>query len=231
MKVNCIIVDDEPIARDLLKKYILDIPALRLVKECSNAFEATEVLMEQEVGLIFLDINMPRLSGMAFYRSLSNPPAVIFTTAYSEYALEGFEVEATDYLLKPFSFERFYQAVNRVLEKQGSPGQKAGEEYILLKADKKIHRIKISEILYIEGLGDYVKVHLPASFLIVHDTLQHIHDILPDAFVRVHKSYVVSTNHIQFIDGNVASLKEKEIPIGLKYKEDFLNALKKRSVD
>lgn len=231
MKVNCIVVDDEPIASDLLEKYIRDVPALRLVQVCRNAFEATEALMQHDVQLIFLDINMPRLSGMKFYRSLSNPPAVIFTTAYPEYALEGFEVDATDYLLKPFSFERFYQAVTRLLARQ-TPERATGEmEFILLKADKKLHRVNVSEILFVEGLGDYVKVHLPDAFLVVHDTLQHIQESLPVNFVRVHKSFLVAVGHVQFIDGNMAGVGNREIPIGLKYKEDFMAALKKNSKD
>lgn len=225
MKINCLIVDDEPIARDLLRKYIADVPALNLVSSCQDAIEATEVLMKEDVDLLFLDINMPRLSGMNFYRSLSNPPAVIFTTAYPEYAIEGFEVSATDYLLKPFSFERFYKAVTRILESVESNGTVQDENTILLKADKKIHRIKTSEILYIEGLGDYVKVHLMDHSLVVHDRLKNLLDKLPSFFLQIHKSYVVSVNKVKFIDGNMANLGKLELPIGQTFKEGFLHAL------
>lgn len=225
MKINCIIVDDEPIARDLLKKYIRDLPSLRLVAECSNAFEASEALMQHEVRLIFLDINMPRLSGMKFYRSLTHPPAVIFTTAYPEYALEGFEVDASDYLLKPFSFDRFFQAVNRVMERSATRNPVQEGKYILLKADKKVHRVRLQDILAIEGLGDYIKVHLDGSFLVVHDTLKNILDALPDSFFRVHKSWVVAIDRIEYIDGNTIKTVAFEVPVGLKYKEKFLGAL------
>jgi DNA-binding LytR/AlgR family response regulator len=231
MKINCIIVDDEPVAQDLLKKYVSDVPALRLLQVCSNAFEATEALMQHEVHLIFLDINMPRLSGMQFYKSLSNPPAVIFTTAYSEYALEGFEVDAADYLLKPFSFERFYHAVNRILDKLKNSRPEKEEGHILLKADKKIHRVKLSDILYLEGLGDYVKVHFSGSFLVVHDTIKDLLELLPGTFLRVHKSFVVSLGSINYIEGNMTKVGERDIPIGQKYKEEFLVALKSSSTD
>ncbi len=225
MKINCIVVDDEPLARDLLEKYIRDVPALHLVALCNNAFEATEVLMQHEVHLIFLDINMPKLSGMKFYRSLVQPPAVIFTTAYPEYAIEGFEVDATDYLVKPFSFERFYQAVGRVLEKLKLNAPVSDKRYILLKADKKVHRVRTDDILFAEGLGDYIKVHFKNSYLVVHETLKDFQDSLPDTFLRIHKSWVVSIDHIEYIDGNMAKIKAFEIPIGLKYKDAFMQAL------
>lgn len=225
MKINCIVVDDEPIARDLLKSYIADVPSLHLAQSCGNAFEATEALMKHEVHLIFLDINMPRLSGMSFYKSLSNPPYVIFTTAYSEYALEGFEVNATDFLLKPFSFERFYNAVSRVITQQKPLIKYDDRDFILLKADKKMHRIHLSDIFFLEGLGDYVKVHLVDSFLVVHDRLKNILALLPSSFQRIHKSYVVSIQKVKFIDGNMVNIGEHELSIGQTYKEEFLNAL------
>lgn len=225
MKINCIIVDDEPIAQDLLKTYVADVPTLNLVQICNNAFEATEALVNYKIQLIFLDINMPRLSGMSFYRSLANPPAVIFTTAYSEYALEGFEVDATDYLLKPFSYERFYKAVSRILDKLQSLNDDGAEKFILLRADKKIHRTKLSDILYLEGLGDYVKVHLENSYLVVHERLKNLLEQLPDSFLQVHKSYVVSINKVKFIDGNTANIGDSELPIGQTYREQFMNRL------
>lgn len=225
MKIKCIIVDDEPVARDLLKKYIADVPVLELVASCQDAFEATEILMNNDIDLLFLDINMPRLSGMSFYKSLNNPPAVIFTTAYSEYAIEGFEVSATDYLLKPFSFERFYQAVTRILESIKPVSSDKDEGTILLRADKKIHRVKLSEIVYLEGLGDYVRVHLADHSLIVHDRLKNLLEKLPASFLQIHKSYVVSLHQVKYIDGNVANLGDTEIPIGQTFKDGFLKAL------
>lgn len=230
MKINCIIVDDEPMARELLEKYARDVPALNLIALCTNAFEASEVLLNHEVHLIFLDINMPRLSGMKFYRSLANPPAVIFTTAYPEYALEGFEVDAVDYLLKPISFERFYQAVSRMMERARTDRREHEEDVILLRSDKKLHRVRIADIYCIEGLGDYLKVHLADGMLIVHDTMKNILESLPDSFLRVHKSWVISVRHFKYLDGNTAKVGKFEIPVGLKFRDDFLAALGQRGV-
>jgi DNA-binding LytR/AlgR family response regulator len=225
MKINCIIVDDEPAARDLLEKYIRDVPALNLVGICSNALEASEIIIQKEVNLIFLDINMPRISGMQFYRSLANPPAVIFTTAYSEYALEGFEVNAVDFLLKPFSFERFYQAVTRLMERSKKEQRQAEEDFILLRSEKKLHRVNISEIYCIEGLGDYLKVHFQDKFLVVHETMRNFLESLPDNFVRVHKSWAVSLTNIKYIEGNTVMAGKFEVPLGQKYKDDFFQVL------
>ncbi len=227
-KINCIIVDDEPVARDLLVRYVGDVPALRLAAVCSNAFEASEALLAGEVHLIFLDINMPRLSGMQFYRSLARPPAVIFTTAYPQYALEGFEVDAADYLLKPFSFERFYQAVSRVMARLPAPGGNPDPGHIILRSDRKLHRVRLSEIVAIEGLGDYVKVHLGASFLVVHDTLTNLSEVLPGNFQRVHRSWLVSADHIRCVEGNTIETGNLEVPIGMTYREAFREWLESR---
>lgn len=229
MTINCIIVDDEPVSQDILKKYVADTPTLNLVQVCNNAFEASEALMQNTIDLIFLDINMPKLSGMTFYKSLKNPPYVIFTTAYPEYAAEGFEVDAIDYLLKPFPFDRFLKAINRALERIAQLRIKTvSEEYILLKADKKLHRINLSTISHLEALGDYVKVFYQNSFILVHDTLQRLLDQLPvKDFIRVHKSYVISTSNISYVEGNQVKIGELEIPIGQKYKDDLMLYLKK----
>ncbi len=225
MTINCIIVDDEPVSQDILKKYVADTPALNLMQTCNNAFEASEALMQYKIDLIFLDINMPKLSGMKFYKSLNNPPYVIFTTAYPEFAAEGFEVDAIDYLLKPFPFDRFLKAVNRAndriskLENKSTPG-----EYILLKADKKLHRINLSDISHLEALGDYVKVFYNDSFILVHETLQRLLDQLPETeFIRIHKSYVISTGNISYVEGNQVKIGAYEIPIGQKYRDGFMD--------
>lgn len=172
---------------------------------------------------------MPKLSGMKFYKSLNNPPYVIFTTAYPEFAAEGFEVDAIDYLLKPFPFDRFLKAVNRAidrivkLEKQTEVGK-----YILLRADKKLHRINLSDILYLEAMGDYVKVFYNDSFILVHDTLQSLLDQLPEEeFIQIHKSFIISTGNINYVEGNQVKIGEYEIPVGPKYKDELLNFLKR----
>lgn len=227
MKINCIIVDDEPASCDILEKYIADTPNLNLVSTCKNAFEANDIINNQNIQLIFLDINMPKISGMNFYKSLLNPPYVIFTTAYPEYAVEGFEVNALDYLLKPFPFERFLKAVNKANETISNKKVEINNSnFILLKADKKLHRINVDEISYLESIGDYVKVYYGNNCIIVHETFQNLLNQLPkDKFIRVHKSFAISINKFEIIEGNMIKINEKRIPIGHTYRNDFLNAI------
>jgi DNA-binding LytR/AlgR family response regulator len=229
MSISCIIVEDEPAAREILEHYISDIPMLNLKASCSNAIEASAFLAKSDIKLIFLDINMPKISGMEFLKTLQNPPLVIFTTAYPEYAIESYEVHAIDYLLKPFSFNRFLQAVNKAADRLSDHESSAiSDNFILLKADKKTHKVKIADIRILESMGDYVKVYFNNEKLIVHDTLSRLHSILPEnIFVRVHKSYVISSHHFQYIEGNTVKIGETEIPIGLKFKNDFLEHLEK----
>ncbi len=232
MKVNCIIVDDEPASREILEKYVADCSSLNLVETCKNAFEATEVINNVEIQVIFLDINMPGLSGMKFYRSLTNPPFVIFTTAYPEFAVEGFEVNAVDFLLKPFPFERFLKAVNKaiyILKNQSNENHSS--EYILFKSDKKIHRVTINEIYHLEAYGDYVKVLFNGKSIIVHNTFQNLLNQLPDnLFARVHKSHAIALNKFELIEGNMIKIKDKTVPIGQTYRSDFLNLIKARGI-
>jgi len=225
MKINCIIVDDEPMARDLLVNYVSEVPALNLAGVCSSALEAAEMIVRQEIHLIFLDINMPLLSGIKFYRSLSRPPAVIFTTAYPEYALEGFELDAVDYLLKPFSFERFYKAVTKMMERHMAGQKTSEEEFILLRSEKKMHRVTLSQICCIEALGGYLKIYLNDRHLVVHQTLKNILESLPESFIQVHKSWIVALVKIDYIEGNTARAGKHEIPLGQKYKERLMAAL------
>jgi len=227
MKMNCIVVDDEPASRDILEKFIADCPSLELVSVCKNAFEAMDAVNNGNVNLIFLDINMPRLSGLTFYKSLNHPPCVVFTTAYPEYAVEGFEVDAVDYLLKPFTFDRFLKAVNRAMDKYGNEQQKAGSASVLLKSDKKLYHIKLSDIHYLEAFGDYVKVYYNDQAIMVHETFQNMMNRLPEKeFVRVHKSFGIAINKIEVIEGNEIKLKNKTIPIGQTYRSAFLYLLK-----
>ena len=227
MKVSCIIVEDEPASRDLLKQYIAQVPELELVGVCEHALEANEVLSRRAVALMFLDINMPGISGISFYRTLTNPPHVIFTTAYPEYAIDGFEVNASDYLVKPFPFERFLKAVNKVKAKLGQ-GDHISDDYILLKADKRIYRIRLRDILFMEALGDYVKVHLTDKMIIVHETLQGMQDQLPGGlFTRVHKSYLISLEYFEHLDGNRVLVAAVPIPLGQTYKAAFLELIRR----
>jgi len=229
MKINCIIVDDEPASREILEKYISDCTSLNLISSCKNAFEANEIINQEQIQLIFLDINMPKLSGIKFYKSLSNPPFVIFTTAYSEYAVEGFEVDAIDYLLKPFSFERFLKSVNKALNIFNQIDNKNHVPFIVLKSDKKLFRVNICDINYLEALGDYVKVDFLCQSIMVHDTFQNLLTQLGESsLVRVHKSFAISLNKFDHIEGNMIKIKEKSIPIGQKYRTDLLKIISSR---
>lgn len=225
MKINCIIVDDEPSSQIVIKTFANDVDFLDVVEICNNALEANSVLNKRnDIDLIFLDINMPKLSGLDFYKSLQNPPDVIFTTAYSQYALEGFEVNAIDYLLKPFSFERFLKAVNKVIEKRNNLNS-IQEEHLVIKANKVIHKVAIQDILFIEAFGDYVKVHLGEKMIITNSTFTNILKQLPQQFVRCHKSFAINLKKMNSLAGNVISIENKSVPVGLKYKPDLLEAL------
>ena len=230
---KCIIVEDEPLAQNVLKKYIGDHPSLELVGTCTDALEAQVLLNKQDVQLIFLDINLPKLSGVNFIRSLLQSPLIIFTTAYPEFAVEGFELNAVDYLLKPFSFERFLKAVNKVLEKLNNPANSKKEEkdsFIFFRSDKKIHKVDLESILYIEAIGDYMKVITDAGQLIINETMKNLQEELPaGSFIRVHKSFIISRSKIKYIEGNYVQIENKSIPIGATYRNEVLTAIDKRN--
>lgn len=234
MSVKCIIVDDEPLARRVIKKYMLKIPSLKLVKECSNAIEAISVLHENKVDLIFLDIKMPELSGLEFLKTLSDPPLVILTTAFSEYALEGYEYSVVDYLLKPIAFNRFLKAVNKAIERKGekksihTDDDLQEKKYILLRSNKAEHKINLSDILYVEGYGNFVKIYISGKMLLVTGTMTAIQEILPsNKFIRVHKSFIVSFEKIDKLEGNTLKIKDRRIPVGKYYKKGFEEQLKR----
>ncbi|MBO3698219.1 LytTR family DNA-binding domain-containing protein [Roseivirga sp. E12] len=225
--IRCLIIDDEPLSRNVLKTFTNDHPDLTLVGECKDAFAAMEILANETVDLLFLDINMPKLSGINFYKSLNQKPEVIFTTAYPEFAVEGFELSAVDYLMKPIAFERFVQAINKVKTKLSTTKtQDPEQDYILLKADKKMYRTPFENILYCEALGDYVKVHLVDRTLIVTTTMKGILTDLPDdQFVRTHKSYIINKTKFEYIEGNQIKIGEHMVAIGQSYRERVLSAL------
>ena len=219
------IIDDEPLSRDVLIKYIAEVKELDISAECADAFEATHQLNQSLVDLIFLDINMPGLSGISFARSLTVSPLIIFTTAYPEYAVEGFELNAVDYLVKPYSFERFLTAVNRALGKlQEAGNHEDSSRNILLKADKKLYSVDFNRILFVEGQGDYIRVTLDDKNLVVHDTIKNFLISLPDSsFMRIHKSYVVNLKRIDFIEGNQVQMGKHKLPVSPKLREELLN--------
>jgi DNA-binding LytR/AlgR family response regulator len=230
MTIHCLIVEDEPASQEIMKAYIAECPYLSLAGTCKNAYEASEALMNRDIDLMFLDINMPGLSGMKFYQSLSRPPFVIFTTAYPEYALEGFEVDAVDYLLKPFPFDRFLKAVNKAADRlKQSKGHQPKTEFVLFKADKKIHKVLLSDIYFLEAMGDYVKVYLNDRFILVHETLQNLQARLPEPpFCRIHKSYMVSVDKFSYIEGNSVQVGEHSIPIGSTYHNRFNETIRNK---
>ncbi len=230
MKIQCIVVDDEPLAREGLADYVNQVDFLELAGTCSSAIEANNMLASNPVDLIFLDIEMPKLSGLAFVQSLSNPPLIVFCTAYPNHALKGFELDVLDYLVKPVSFERFLKAANKAKErvKPVLPAEETEkeEEYFFIRTDKKLLKIKYSEIEYIEGLKDYVKIHTSNGFKLALVNLKNIESKLPDSnFFRVHKSFIISLDKITSLEGNFVTLGEQEIPVGKEYKDRFYEKL------
>ena len=229
MKIRCMIVDDEPLAQKVLEKYIASLPSLELTQICRNALEAASYLHEHAVDLILLDIKMPGLSGMEFLETLTNPPLVIITTAYSEYALEGYEYAVVDYLLKPIAFERFLKAVNRVQERlqnkkidtKAKGKQKPERDNIItLKCGSDLYRIRLSDIKYIEGYGNFVKVHTLKKTILVTTKMKTLEKELSKShFVRVHKSYIVSLGKIDRIKNDKIHIMDDTIPIGRFYKK------------
>jgi DNA-binding LytR/AlgR family response regulator len=236
MKLRCLIIDDEPLAQDILVQYISDCPSLELLQVFSDAIAAGEFLQNHKADLLFLDINMPRLSGISFVRTLTQPLLIIFTTAYPEFAAEGFESDAVDYLLKPISFQRFLKSVNKAIEwaefrknRENEPEiiPAMNQDYILLRADKRIHKVNFEDILFFESTGDYIKVHTREKKLVIHETFRKLITQLPEhLFIRVHKSFIVSQARIRLIDGNQVDVAGQMIPIGLVYKEGLLAKLR-----
>ncbi len=228
MTLNCIIVDDEPIARDILKRYIEQIPYLNLIACCEDAFQAMKVINEHKVDLIVLDIRMPRLSGFEMLRSLHQHPPVIITSAYSEFALEGFELSVVDYLLKPFSFVRFVQATEKVINR--SPNTvfnekiKEDDDFIIVKSDKKLTRVLFRDIEFAEAYGNYIFVYLLTSERIISkQTLTQFEEQLPESkFMRIHKSFLLSLSAIKYLEGNEVTLNSRKLPIGKVYRNDLM---------
>lgn len=241
--IRCIAIDDENLALDLIEDDILKVPFLQLVKKCRSGIEALDVLQTEKIDLLFLDIQMPDISGIQFLKSLPHKPLVIFTTAYEKYALEGFELDVIDYLLKPYSFERFLKAVNKaqdylsILEKNQT--QPAAEEisfssqFIFVKSDYKLVKIEIAEIQYIESLKDYIKIVAGEKPVVTLSSMKAIEEkLVPPDFIRVHRSFIVNIRKIQYLHRNYVMVGDKEIPIGDNYKDSFLQVInQKKRID
>jgi two-component system LytT family response regulator len=228
MKLNCLIVDDEPLSLDVLEKYIQDYPELQLAGRCLDAFSAQKMLKATEVDLLFLDINMPKLSGINMVKAMDQLPEVIFTTAYPEYAVEGFELEVLDYLVKPISFERFVKTINKAQKKFEDYASRSTrpQKFMMVKSDKKLYKVPLQEIIYIQSMGDFVKILTKEKTYISSDTLKNIAIQLPDQqFVRIHKSYLISLMAFTYIEGNQVKIGDEYLPVGLTYKDGLLKAL------
>ena len=220
-RIKCVITDDEPFARKGLQGYIEQIDFLELKGMCENALELNSLLKKEPVDLLFLDIEMPYVTGIDFLKNITAPPKVIFTTAYEKYALQGFELEVLDYLLKPISFERFMKAGNKAFDYfRGLQAPAAEADYIFVKADSKLEKIHFSEILFVEALENYVAIHTGERKIITHLTLKMLQEKLPaGAFIQPHKSYVVSIGKINSIEGNILHVSQYQVPIS-KYQKD-----------
>ena len=228
IELKCLIVDDEVLAQNVVEKYISTLPTLKLVGKCDNAVEAISFLHNNSVDLLFLDLNMPELGGIDMLKTLSNPPNVILTTAYSEYALESYEYGVIDYLLKPIKLERFIKAVNKVVElisKDGVDG-KPDETPIYIKEDQTIFSLLPSNILYVEAYGNYLKIHTNEKVFITRDTMQNMENQLPkNIFCRAHKSFIVNKLKISRVVGNMLFINNVELPIGTTYKMELLRGM------
>jgi two-component system, LytTR family, response regulator len=229
--IRCLIVDDEPPAREIISRYIQQLPTLELVGECANAIQAFAVLQKQAVDLMFLDIRMPQLNGTDFLKTLKNPPKVILTTAYTEYALEGYELDVVDYLMKPIPFDRFLKAVNKAYQLGSTKTEQVAEEkktesFVYFRADRKMVKVMLNDILYIESMKDYVKIFTNDATIITKQSISSVEAMLPEKeFVRVHRSYIVSLNRIKTFTSELIEIDKAEIPIGKLYRNGVMKML------
>lgn len=232
--MKCIVVDDEALARKLLEKYIGQIPNLELVAMCKNPMEAAAVLQKEQIDVMFLDIQMPQITGISFLKSLNQKPYVVFTTAYEQYALEGYTLDVVDYLLKPFNFERFFQAVNKVSERlqtsqtviAKATKEENPKDYILVKSEHRVHRIKFSDIDFIESMQAYVAFHINGKRILSLNTMKKLEKELPtNQFIRIHKSYIVAIHKVELLEGNQVVIGKEKLPIGASYRERVMKTV------
>lgn len=228
---KCLIVDDEPLAIELIKDHIERIPQLEILATCQNALEAFDILKKEPVDLVFLDIQMPVLTGMEFVKSLQHPPSIIFTTAYRQYAVESYELDVIDYLLKPITFTRFFKAINKYFNSQQTaktvsiPHSNAPspEDFIYVNANKKHIKVSFADILFVESIKDYVRIHTPEKNIVTKDKISDFADKLPGHFLRVHRSYIVNTSKISAFTAHDIEIGTHEIPIGISYKQQVFD--------
>ena len=232
--ISCVVVDDEPMAREILESFIDKIPNLQLVKSCKNAIEAFEVINSEKIDLFFLDINMPDITGLSLAKLIPKNAKVIFTTAYREYAVEGFNLKAVDYLLKPIAFDRFLEAVNKFFETvqvavpDSSKATETISDFFFVRSDRKMVKINFEDILYVESLSDYIKIHTNSKTIVTRETITNIEAKLPQKFfLRIHRSYIVAIKSIESYTNEFIEIKNKALPISRTYKESILKKMEK----
>ncbi|MEM6807252.1 MAG: LytTR family DNA-binding domain-containing protein [Bacteroidota bacterium] len=233
--IRCLVVDDEPLAAGLIQKHIEQTPQLEWVASCWNALEAFELLKEEQIDLLFLDIQMPVLNGLEFIKSLTQRPAIILTTAYREYALEGYELDVVDYLLKPITFERFFRAVNKYLSREqasklSSPSirqEKEEDPFLYVNTNRKFVKIHFEEVLYIESLKDYIQIHLQDKQITTKEKISEFLEKLPSYFLRVHRSFIINTKKVSAYSAYEIEVEGQEIPIGISYKQEVMKFFRK----
>jgi len=222
--ITCLIIDDELSSQRVLQHFVNETDVLDLKATCNNAAEAFKYLQSHgHIDLLFLDINMPQQNGLDFYKTLKNPPQVVFTTAYPQYAVDGFEVNAVDYLLKPIAYERFLTAIDKILSNTSS--FKSDDDFVILKENKALHKVFYKNIQYFEAFGDYVKVHTRDKTIITHSTFTKLIENLPNNFLRTHKSFSINLDRMNHLSGNQITVDAHVIPIGQTYKQTVLKAL------
>jgi len=227
--IRCIIIEDERLAQDVIKNHLQRSGRFDLLGTYRNAPEAKEALERDTVDLIFLDIQLPGMTGLNFLRSLTNPPLVVFTTSYPEYALESYEFNVIDYLLKPVSYERFSKTIDKIIDGKifktpGAEIKTVNRDHIFIRSEGKFFRIGFSEIIYIEGMKDYLKIHTAEHIIVTHQTMIDMENILPVSnFIRIHKSYIISVAYIKAVFGNSVDMGQTQLPIGLNYKERIMS--------
>ncbi len=233
MKTKCLIVDDEPLARDLVRNHLEKLENFEIVAECGDAMKALSALHNHAIDLIFMDIQMPQITGIEFLKTLKNPPKVIFTTAYREYAVESFELDVVDFLLKPITFERFFKAINKYFEITQEDNHtvvqqpvQSEDAFIYVKENKKVIKLYLNEIVYVEGLSEYVQIYTKTKKLVTKTSMTNMNEKLPDNdFMRIHKSFIVSLKKIEAFTATSVEVSGKELPIGRSYKNSVLEML------
>ncbi|MFK7935471.1 MAG: LytR/AlgR family response regulator transcription factor [Saprospiraceae bacterium] len=233
--IKCLIVDDEPLAVNVIKRYVAQVSTLELITTCDNALDAFKIVKQQSIDLIFLDINMPMMTGIELVRALQHPPSVIFTTAYRNYAVESYELNVVDYLLKPISFTRFVQAVDKYMAQTPTQNQQSvsangasdSAAFLYVNSNKKYIKVVLSDILYVESIKDYIRIHLTDKNIVTKEKISEFQQKLPADFLRIHRSFIANLGQVTAFSALQIELGEQTLPIGNSYKKEVLEVLKK----